>query len=243
MSTQQPIRLGVNIDHVATLRNARGGVHPDPLRVAQLLADTGHTDLITVHLREDRRHIRDADVYAIREKVGLPLNLEMAVTAEMLKIAQDVKPDWACLVPEKRQEITTEGGLAIAPIAVELKEFIKALQGTGIKVSLFVDPDETTIHQAADAGADAVELHTGTYAHGVGETELARLINAAALCETLGLQCHAGHGLTFENVSAVAAIPQIQELNIGHYLIGEAMWLGLPGAVSEMKRLMLSARA
>lgn len=243
MSTQQPIRLGVNIDHVATLRNARGGVHPDPLRVAQLLADTGHTDLITVHLREDRRHIRDADVYAIRHEVGLPLNLEMAVTAEMLKIAQDVKPDWACLVPEKRQEITTEGGLAIAPIAAELKEFIKALQGTGIKVSLFVDPDETTIHQAIDAGADAVELHTGSYAHGVGEAELARLINAAALCEKLGLHCHAGHGLTFDNVSAVAAIPQIEELNIGHYLIGEAMWLGLPGAVAEMKRLMIAARS
>lgn len=236
------IRLGVNIDHVATLRNARGGDHPCPLRVAHMLEDAGDTDLITIHLREDRRHIKDKDVILLKREVKLPLNLEMAVTPEMLAVAQETKPAWVCLVPERRQEVTTEGGLAVAPIKAELSEFIARLQGTGIKVSLFVDPDETTIDHAKDCGADAVELHTGPYAHDPGESERGRLERAALKCETLGLGCHAGHGLTFANVQNVARISSISELNIGHFLIGEALFMTLPAAVKEMKRLMLAAR-
>lgn len=234
-------RLGINIDHIATLRNARGGVHPDPLRMAMTLAEAGYTDLITIHLREDRRHIRDADVYAIRRDCPLPLNLEMAVTNEMLGIAIDVKPDWVCLVPENRHEVTTEGGLNVNNVP-NLANFTRKLQENGIKVSYFIDPDAEMVELSSKLGANAVELHTGAYAHAPFGVELERLQSAAARCAELGLQCHAGHGLTFDNVGAVASIPVIEELNIGHFLVGEALWMGLPEAVKEMKRLMQAAR-
>lgn len=240
---KRAIRLGVNIDHVATLRNARGGEHPCPVRAAQALQEAGHTDLITVHLREDRRHINDKDVAVLKRELSLPLNLEMAVTKEMLAIARETKPEWVCLVPERRQEVTTEGGLAIEPIKHELKDFIARLQGTGIKVSLFVDPNEDTIDHAKDCGADAVELHTGSYAHDPGEAEIQRLTRAALKCEALNLNCHAGHGLTFANVQNVARILPVTELNIGHFLIGEALFVTLPEAVQRMKKLMIEARS
>lgn len=243
----KPLRLGINIDHVATIRNARGGTHPDPVAVALLLAEAGDTDLITVHLREDRRHIRDEDVKRLKREVKLPLNLEMAVTPEMLKIAQDIKPDWVCLVPENRKEITTEGGLHLSSLAKKLPAFIEALNEFGINVSLFIDPDIESVDMAASYGAQAVELHTGAYAEWfTGDRsqtdELLRLQSAAAFCAQIGLHCHAGHGLTFANVSDVAKIPHIEELNIGHFLVGEAMTSGLASAVKEMKRLMLNER-
>lgn len=239
-----PIRLGVNIDHVATLRNARGGGLPDPLEMALLLAEGGDTDLITVHLREDRRHIRDNDVVALRREVPLPLNMEMAMTREMLKIAQMIKPDWVCLVPENRREITTEGGLDMENLRRKLPDYIEALNDYGINVSLFIDPDIESVDMAASVGAQAVELHTGAYARWVpevGNDELLRLQSAAAFCAQIGLHCHAGHGLTYANVGYVAAIPHIEELNIGHFLVGEALKTGLVAAVREMKRLMLTS--
>jgi len=238
-----PLRLGVNVDHVATLRNARGGRHPDPVRAARAAADAG-ADGITIHLREDRRHIRDLDVRRIRDEIALPLNFEMAVTEEMLGIAEEVAPHAACLVPEKRTEVTTEGGLDVAGTP-GLAAAIARLARSGIRVSLFVDPDPVQLEAARRAGAPVVELHTGSYADAEGEAraiELQRLVRAAETASQLGLECHAGHGLTFGNVGPVAAIPSVVELNIGHFLVGEAVVTGIGPAVRGMKRLMTEAR-
>jgi pyridoxine 5-phosphate synthase len=234
------IRLGVNIDHVATVRNARGGPHPDPLTIARALIGTG-MDGITIHLREDRRHIRDADAEAICAWAGKPVNFEMAITSEMLAIATRLRPHGACIVPERRAEITTEGGLDVVNTRAALRPAIARLKDAGIRVSLFVDPDPAQVEAAAEIGAQVVELHTGAYANGK-PGELLRLRDAAALTTKLGLECHAGHGLTFANVQPVAALPEVMELNIGHFLIGEALLIGLPMAIAEMKRLMIEAR-
>ena len=239
------LRLGVNIDHVATVRNARGSDYPDPVRAA-LAAKAGGADGITAHLREDRRHIRDGDIDRLAADVGLPLNLEMAATAEMTEIACRVRPHAVCLVPERREEVTTEGGLDVAGAAPELAARIAVLAAAGSRVSLFIDPDRTQVAAAKAAGAAVVELHTGTYCEHAGtaqDVELARLVDAAALAAELGMECHAGHGLTFDNVGPVAAIPQIAELNIGHFLVGEALFIGLEAAVAQMRALMLAARA
>ncbi len=235
------VRLGVNIDHVATLRNARGGTHPDPLAAAQVAVAAG-ADGITIHLREDRRHIRDADVRLIRGNVTVPLNLEMAATSEMVAIARMTRPNACCLVPEKRTEVTTEGGLDAAGQLEALRPVIAALGEAGIRVSLFIDPDPDQLRAAAALGAPVVELHTGAYAEGL-ERELDRLRAAAALTAELGLECHAGHGLTYENVGAVAALPQVRELNIGHFLIGQAVFDGLANVVRHMKAVTAAARA
>lgn len=235
-----PIRLGVNLDHVATVRNARGGSHPDPLTIAKALVGSG-MDGITIHLREDRRHIRDADAEAICAWAGKPVNFEMAATSEMLGIAVRLQPHGVCVVPEKRAEITTEGGLDVISNRGRLRQDIVRLADAGIRVSLFVDPDPEQLEAAAEIGAHVVELHTGAYANGK-RGELERLREAAVQASKLGLECHAGHGLTFSNVSPVAALPQVVELNIGHYLIGEALLIGLPAAIAEMKRLMIEAR-
>lgn len=239
-----PIRLGVNIDHVATLRNARGGPHPDPVRAARLCAVAGG-DQITVHLREDRRHIRDDDVRRLRGEAVLPLNLELAATPDMLEIALDIAPQAACIVPERRQEITTEGGLDVDREQDALKPVIGRLKDAGITVSLFVDPDLHQLDRARMLGADAVELHTGAYANasrdGI-EAELDRLRIAAKHGADIGLVMHAGHGLEYRNVSPVAAIEQLVELNIGHHLIGEAVFAGLESAVGRMRALMDDAR-
>jgi pyridoxine 5-phosphate synthase len=234
------IRLGVNIDHVATIRNARGGVHPDPFTVARAVAAAG-ADGITIHLREDRRHIRDADAEAICAWAAAPINLEMAATEEMVEIACRLKPHGVCIVPERRAEITTEGGLDVAGQHNTLAPFVRRLNDAGIVVSLFIDPDEAQLRAASLVRAAVVELHTGAYANGK-PGELERLTAAAALTAELGLECHAGHGLTYENVTPIAALPQVVELNIGHYLIGEALLVGLPAAILEMKRLMDAAR-
>ncbi len=234
------IRLGVNVDHVATLRNARGGIHPDPLTVAQAAAAAG-ADGVTIHLREDRRHITDADAEKICAWAGVPINFEMAATPEMAAIACRLHPHGACIVPERRAEITTEGGLDAAGQAATLRPIIAQLTAAGIAVSLFIDPEEAQVRAAAAIGAAVVELHTGAYANG-RPGELERLRAAAALTTSVGLECHAGHGLTYANVSPVAALPEIRELNIGHYLMGEALLVGLPASVREMKRLMVAAR-
>ena len=234
------IRLGVNVDHVATVRNARGGAHPDPLEAAQAAIAAG-ADGITIHLREDRRHIRDDDVHRIRAAISKPLNLEMAATAEMTALACQVRPHASCLVPERRQEVTTEGGLDVAGNIDALRPVVAMLTAAGIRVSLFIDPDPAQLHAAADIGAAVVELHTGSYAEGKSG-ELDRLRTAAALTTSLGLECHAGHGLTFDNVAVVAALPEVVELNIGHFLIGQAIIDGLPAVVSRMKRLIMQAR-
>ncbi len=238
------LRLGVNIDHVATIRNARGGDHPDPVRAAQIVAACGG-DGITVHLREDRRHIRDEDLARIQGATGLPLNLEMAATDEMLAIALQHKPHAACIVPERREERTTEGGLDAAGQHNRLAPIISRLRDAGIRVSLFIGPDERQIEAAMKLGAPVVELHTGDYAHATGDTraaELRKLADMAALAAKNGIEPHAGHGLTYDNVQPVAAIPQIAELNIGHYLIGEAIFCGLEPAVLRMRELMDAAR-
>ncbi len=240
-----PIRLGVNIDHVATLRNARGGVHPCPVKAALLAASAG-ADGITAHLREDRRHIRDADIARLKQEVHLPLNFEMAATEEMQRIALQVKPNAVCLVPEKRTEVTTEGGLDVAGHAKHLRSFIAPLKAAGIRISLFIDPAGEQLRASADIGADIVELHTGRYCehHGAArDSELLQLKQSAALAVSLGLECHAGHGLAFDTVQAVAAIPEIIELNIGHFLIGESVFMGLHAAVQQMKTLMREARS
>lgn len=234
------IRLGVNIDHVATLRNARGGNHPDPLTVAKALVGSG-MDGVTIHLREDRRHIRDADAEAICAWAGKPINFEMAATDEMVAIAERLKPHGCCIVPEHRAEITTEGGLNVAAQQSSLRPAILRLKEAGVRVSLFVDPEPDQVYAASEVGAQVVELHTGAYANG-RQGELERLRKAAALAVKLGLECHAGHGLTFANVSPVAALPEVMELNIGHFLIGEALLEGLPAVIAKMKRLMLEAR-
>ncbi len=233
-------RLGVNIDHVATVRNARGGEHPDPFDAARAAVAAG-ADGITMHLREDRRHIRDADVERVRAGIAAPLNLEMAATEEMVAIACRLRPHACCLVPEKRQEITTEGGLDVAGQRAALRPAIARLRDSGIRVSLFIDPERAQLEAAAEVGAAVVELHTGAYAEGHPD-ELERLRAAAALTPQLGLECHAGHGLTYGNVSPVAALPEVVELNIGHFLIGQAILDGLPVVVARMKQLMREAR-
>jgi pyridoxine 5-phosphate synthase len=238
------LRLGVNIDHVATIRNARGGEHPDPVRAAEIVAAVGG-DGITAHLREDRRHIRDADIERIMAATTLPLNLEMAATEEMLAIALRHKPHAACIVPERREERTTEGGLDAAGQHNHLAPMVTRLSEAGIRVSLFIEPDPRQIDAAIQLRAPVVEFHTGKYAHSEGaerEAELRRLTDAVALAAKNGIESHAGHGLTFENVQPVAAIPQIAELNIGHYLIGEAIFIGLEESVRKMRTLMDLAR-
>lgn len=245
--SKQSLRLGVNIDHVATLRNARGGVHPCPIAAAQLAADAG-ADGITAHLREDRRHIRDDDMRRLKAEVALPLNFEMAATEEMLSLALEIKPNACCLVPEKREERTTEGGLDVAGNSQFIQTFIQPIKAAGIRVSLFIDPDSAQVEAAARVGADIVELHTGTYAHQSPDSsehlsELKKLQSTAKLAYSLGLEVHAGHGLTFDNVGAVAAIPELVELNIGHFIIGEAVFMGLDMAILEMRRAMIEARA
>ena len=240
----QHLRLGVNIDHVATIRNARGGEHPDPVRAAQIVADCGG-DGITVHLREDRRHIRDEDLARVQDATGLPLNLEMAATDEMLEIALRHKPHAACIVPERREERTTEGGLDAAGQHNRLVPIVSRLRDAGIRVSLFIGPDERQIEAAIKLGAPVVELHTGDYAHAEGDAraaELKKLADMAALAAKNGIEPHAGHGLTYDNVQPIAAIPQIAELNIGHYLIGEAIFVGLEASVRRMRELMDAAR-
>ena len=240
----QRLRLGVNIDHVATIRNARGGDHPDPVRAAEIVAACGG-DGITAHLREDRRHIRDGDLRRIQEATGLPLNLEMAATEEMLAIALEHRPHAACIVPEKREEVTTEGGLDAAGLHNRLQPVVSRLTDAGIRVSLFIGPDERQVEAALRLGAPVVEFHTGDYAHAEGEqvaVELKKIADMAALAAKNGIEPHAGHGLTYDNVQPIAAIPQLAELNIGHYLIGEAIFTGLESAVVRMRELMDAAR-
>lgn len=238
------LRLGVNIDHVATIRNARGGDHPDPVRAAEIVAAVGG-DGITAHLREDRRHIRDADLARIQAATELPLNLEMAATEEMLAIALRHKPHAACIVPEKREERTTEGGLDAAGLHNQLAPIVGKLLDAGIRVSLFIEAKAEQIEAALRLNATIVELHTGEYAHAVGEqraVELKRIADMAALAAKNGIEPHAGHGLTYENVQPIAAIPQLAELNIGHYLVGEAIFTGLGPAVRRMREMMDEAR-
>jgi len=240
----QKLRLGVNIDHVATIRNARGGDHPDPVRAAHIAAEAG-ADGITAHLREDRRHITDTDIDRLMAEIALPLNLEMAATEEMLAIALAHKPHAACIVPEKREERTTEGGLDAAGQHDHLASFVDRLREAGIRVSLFIEPSEVQVAAAVRLGAPVVEFHTGRYAHVTGDeraAELKRIADCAALAVKNGVEPHAGHGLTFENVIPVAAIPQIAELNIGHFLIGEAIVTGLDASVRHMRELMDEAR-
>jgi pyridoxine 5-phosphate synthase len=242
------LRLGVNIDHVATIRNARGGDHPDPVRAAEIVARVGG-DGITAHLREDRRHIRDDDLARIQAATSLPLNLEMAATEEMLAIALRHKPHAACIVPEKREEVTTEGGLDAAGQHNRLKPVVSRLLDAGIRVSLFIAPDARQIEAALRLCAPVVEFHTGEYARAANDfggdqlaVELKRVADMAALAAKNGIEPHAGHGLTYENVQPIAAIPQLAELNIGHYLVGEAVFVGLEESVRRMRELMDSAR-
>ena len=246
--TDNHLRLGVNIDHVATVRNARGGAYPDPLRAAKLAEEAG-TDGITAHLREDRRHISDEDIDGLMETLSVPLNFEMAATDEMQAIALRHKPHAVCIVPEKREERTTEGGLEVAQDENRLAHFIAPLRDAGCRVSIFIAADARQIDAANRIGAQVIELHTGSYcdAHAEGrfedrDTEMAKLREMAALAHSLGLEVHAGHGLTYDTVSPVAALPQMRELNIGHFLVGEAIFLGLKPAIAEMRRIMDEAR-
>lgn len=242
-------RLGVNIDHVATVRNARGGLHPDPARAA-VMAETAGADSITIHLREDRRHIRDQDLDAVRRSITLPINLEMAVTSEMLDIATRFRPHAACLVPEKRAERTTEGGLDVAGLHGPIATAVRRLSEAGSRVSLFIEPSRAQVDAAGAAGAPVVELHTGRYVElvfagdqdGAAE-ELRRLKDAAAHGHAQGIEIHAGHGLTFDTVRSVAAIPEIRELNIGHFIIGEAIFVGLDAAIRRMRQEIDAARS
>ena len=239
------LSLGINVDHVATIRNARGGAHPDPVRAALCAKEAG-ADGITAHLREDRRHICDDDVVRLAQEIGLPLNLEMAATQEMVGIATSVRPHAVCLVPEKRTEVTTEGGLDVLSHLSDLRPVVQALNSAGIRVSIFIDPELQQLEAAKSLGAPVVELHTGAYCIASGlqqEQELGRIRAAAADAARLGLECHAGHGLSYATVSPVAAIPTLTELNIGHFLVGEAIFSGLPSAIQEMRRLMTRARA
>jgi pyridoxine 5-phosphate synthase len=248
MRTFPNLRLGVNIDHVATIRNARGGRHPDPLRAAHIAVEAG-ADGITAHLREDRRHISDDDIARLKSELTRPLNLEMAATDEMLAIALRHLPNACCIVPERREERTTEGGLDVAGGGARLQRIIGELKDAGVRVSLFVEPDPGAVEASARVGADIVELHTGAYceralegnAVAVGR-ELERITKAARLADDAGLEVHAGHGLTFNTVAAVSRLPQIVELNIGHFLIGEAIFGGLGRAVQRMRALMDDAR-
>ena len=242
--TTSRLRLGVNIDHVATIRNARGGDHPDPVRAAEIVAAVGG-DGITAHLREDRRHIRDDDLKRIQDATDLPLNLEMAATEEMLEIALRHHPHAACIVPEKREERTTEGGLDAAGLHNQLAPIVSRLTDAGIRVSLFIEANPRQLEAAMRLGAPVGEFHTGEYAHATGEqraVELKRIADMAALAVKNGIEPHAGHGLTFENVQPIAAIPQLAELNIGHYLVGEAIFTGLEPAIRRMRDLMDDAR-
>ena len=240
------LRLGVNIDHVATIRNARGGPHPDPVRAARLAAAAG-ADGITAHLREDRRHISDSDIQRLMAEIDLPLNLEMGPTAEMLEIALRHRPHAACLVPERREEKTTENGLDVIGANFDIKAYIAELKKAGIRVSLFIDPDIAQLEAAHAAGAPVVELHTGAYCEAAagssGDAELERIVRAAARADELGVECHAGHGLSFGTVGPIAAIGTLAELNIGHFLIGEAIFGGLESAITRMRALMDNARA
>jgi len=249
MTETRALRLGVNIDHVATIRNARGGRHPDPMRAARLAEQAG-ADGITAHLREDRRHIGDDDIARLVNELTLPLNLEMAATAEMLEIALRHRPHAVCLVPEKRREVTTEGGLDVVAGTAALKPFIQRLGDAGIRVSLFIDPAPPQLERARELGAPVVELHTGAFCEAAQdghskirqERELDRIVAAASHADSLGLECHAGHGLGFDTVGPIAAIPTIVELNIGHFLIGEAIFSGLGDAIRRMRALMSEAR-
>jgi pyridoxine 5-phosphate synthase len=240
----RPLRLGINVDHVATVRNARGGHHPDPLRAAQIAAEAG-ADGITAHLREDRRHIIDGDITRLMREIALPLNFEMAATEDMVQIALRERPHAACIVPEKREERTTEGGLDAAGQHNVLQPLVARLRDAGIRLSLFIEADRRQLEAAVRLGAPVVELHTGRYCELEGEAqqrELERLRHAAAACAELGLECHAGHGLSYDNVAPVAAIPNVMELNIGHFLVGEAIFVGLAESVREMRRRMDAAR-
>jgi pyridoxine 5-phosphate synthase len=243
------IRLGVNIDHVATIRNARGGAHPDPLRAAEIAAAAG-ADGITAHLREDRRHITDRDIERLRKEIGLPLNLEMAATAEMVEIALKHRPHACCIVPERREERTTEGGIDAAGLHTRLSTYVRALSDAGIRVSLFIEADKKQLEAAVSLGAPVVELHTGAYAEAgfagndaLAARHLRALAEAAGKGRAMGLEIHAGHGLTFGNVGAVAAIPGIAELNIGHFLIGAAIFTGLETSIRTMRALIDKASA
>ncbi|WP_299950715.1 pyridoxine 5'-phosphate synthase [uncultured Ruegeria sp.] len=242
------LRLGVNIDHVATIRNARGGAYPDPIRAAKLAEEAG-ADGITAHLREDRRHILDADIEGLMEALTVPLNFEMAATDEMQKIALRHKPHAVCIVPEKREERTTEGGLEVAREENRLAHFIAPLRDVGCRVSIFIAADQRQIEAAHRIGAEVIELHTGAYCdfHAEGKLddaarELDALREMSAYAHSLGLEVHAGHGLTYDTVKPVAAFPEVRELNIGHFLIGEAIFRGLTPAITEMRRLMDEAR-
>jgi pyridoxine 5-phosphate synthase len=248
MRTFPNLRLGVNIDHVATIRNARGGRHPDPLRAAHIAVEAG-ADGITAHLREDRRHISDDDIARLKSELTRPLNLEMAATDEMLAIALRHLPNACCIVPERREERTTEGGLDIGGGGARLERIVGELQDAGVRVSLFIEPDAGAVEASARIGADIVELHTGAYCERALEgnaaavaKELERIIKAARLADDAGLEVHAGHGLTFNTVAAVSRLPEIVELNIGHFLIGEAIFGGLGRAVQRMRALMDDAR-
>ena len=249
MTTRGKLRLGVNIDHVATVRNARGGAYPDPIRAAKLAEDAG-ADGITAHLREDRRHISDPDIEGLMAALDLPLNFEMAATSEMQAIALRHRPHAVCIVPEKREERTTEGGLEVAREENRLAHFIAPLREAGCRVSIFIAADRRQIEAAHRIGAQVIELHTGAYcdAHAEGQfedrdRELAALRDMAAYAHSLGLEVHAGHGLTYDTVGPVAAMPEVMELNIGHFLIGEAIFRGLGPAIAKMRRLMDEARS
>lgn len=241
----EPLRLGVNIDHVATIRNARGGEHPDPVKAALLAVEAG-ADGITAHLREDRRHISDNDITRLIAELDRPLNLEMAATDEMLGIALKHRPHAACIVPERRQERTTEGGLNAAGQHNLLKAMVTELAGAGIRVSLFIEPDRRQVDAAVQLGAPVIELHTGRYCqlNGAAEqAELRRLADAAIYGASLGLEIHMGHGLRFDNVGPIAAIAPVRELNIGHFLVGEAVFIGLAEAIGQMRAAMDAGRA
>ena len=245
MNHSKALELGINIDHIATLRNARGTIYPDPLKAAQLAEEAG-ADLITLHLREDRRHIKDADLLALRPLIKTRMNLECAVTLEMLNIACQVKPDDVCLVPEKREEVTTEGGLDVIGHFASVKAATTQLKNAGIRVSLFIDPEEKQIQAAKDVGATVVELHTGRYADLDGDAqsqELERIRKAAQFGVNLGLRVNAGHGLHEGNVSLIAAIAELSELNIGHAIVAEALFKGWQKAIMDMKSLIVRGRA
>jgi pyridoxine 5-phosphate synthase len=245
LNRHNALHLGVNIDHVATLRQARGTPYPNPVSAA-LIAEKSGADSITLHLREDRRHIQDYDLYALKETMQTRMNLEMAVTDEMLVIASQVRPGDCCLVPEKREELTTEGGLDVAGQSEKVADACARLKDQGIRVSVFIDPDVRQLDATAQAGAPVVELHTGTYADAEGvaqQQELERVVSAAAYGQKIGLIVHAGHGLHYENVTEIARIPEIAELNIGHAIIAQSVFDGIGVAVGTMKRLMDEARA
>lgn len=249
MGSVLPLRLGVNIDHVATIRNARGGTHPEPIRAARLAVDAG-ADGITAHLREDRRHISDEDIRLLKQELSCPLNLEMAATDEMLAIALKHVPHACCVVPEKREELTTEGGLDVDGQKALIAPVVAALRKKGIRVSLFIDPEEKQVEAARACEADVIEIHTGTYCEAAfagddeGYTrELERITNMARYASELSLEVHAGHGLTYDTTVPIAAIPEIVELNIGHFLVGEAIFSGLDSSIRRMRALMDTARA